>query len=177
MIRLSSRHSAWTARALLSACLGFSSIGAMGKTAPAASAGAAAGGSATLQKVATFQHQVTGVAVTENGRIFVNFPRWSEDAPISLAEVGKDGKLTPYPDQEWNGYRNAAPLSPGDHWVCVQAETADGHGGLWVIDPAAPNTEFIVPGGPKLVKIDLAHQQGGADLCVRNRRGASRELS
>ena len=113
-------------------------------------------GEAGLQKVASFQHQVTGVAVTETGRIFVNFPRWSEDAPVSLGELTPDGKLHPYPNDEWNRYRNAAPLSPADHFVCVQAETADGHGSLWVIDPAAPNTEFIVPGGPKLVKIDLA---------------------
>jgi sugar lactone lactonase YvrE len=113
-------------------------------------------GPASIERVATFQHQVTGVAVSETGRIFVNFPRWSEDAPISLAELTPDGKLHPYPDEEWNRYRNAAPLAPDSHFVCVQAETADGHGSLWVIDPAAPNTEFIVPGGPKLVKIDLA---------------------
>jgi len=110
---------------------------------------------ATLQKVASFDHQVTGVAVSEDGRIFVNFPRWFEDSPISVAEITKDGKLHPYPDAEWNSYRNAAPKSPGDHFVCVQAETADGHGHLWVVDPAAPATESIVPGGPKLVEIDL----------------------
>ena len=113
--------------------------------------------SAKLEKVASFDHQVTGVAVSEDGRIFVNFPRWFEDSPVSLAELTKDGKLHPYPDAEWNAYRNADPdaKGPGDHFVCVQAETADGHGHLWVIDPAAPATGFIVPGGPKLVEIDL----------------------
>ena len=111
-------------------------------------------GEAGIERVANFDHQVTGVAASEDGRVFVNFPRWSEDAPISVAEI-KDGKAVPYPDEEWNRYRNAAPLSPADHFVCVQAMTADGKGNLWVIDPAAPNTEFIVPGGPKLVKIDL----------------------
>ena len=116
----------------------------------------ATSGTAGLQKVASFDHQVTGIALAETGRIFVNFPRWSEDAPVSLAELTPDGKLHPYPNEEWNRYRNAAPLTPGDHFVCVQAETADGHGSLWVIDPAAPNTEAVVAGGPKLVKIDLA---------------------
>lgn len=114
-----------------------------------------ASGEATLERVATFDHQVTGVAVTEDGRIFVNFPRWSEDAPVSVGEW-KDGKLIAYPDEEWNKYRNSAPLSPTEHFVCVQAMTADGKGGLWILDPAAPNTEFIIPGGPKLVKVDLA---------------------
>ncbi len=121
-------------------------------TAPMAAPPASA---ATLLKVASFDHQVTGVAVSEDGRIFVNFPRWFEDVPVSVAELTKDGKLHPYPDAEWNGYRNAAPLPAGNHFVCVQAETADGHGHLWVIDPAAPATGFIVPGGPKLVEIDL----------------------
>ncbi|WP_237477532.1 major royal jelly family protein [Lichenibacterium dinghuense] len=109
---------------------------------------------AKLEKVMSFDRQVTGVAVSEDGRVFVNFPRWYEDSPVSVAEI-KGGKLVPYPDAEWNSYRDADPKDPGTHFVCVQAETADGHGHLWVIDPAAPATGFIVPGGPKLVEIDL----------------------
>ena len=126
---------------------------AAGKSVAGKSAAGAAG--AKLEKVASFDHQVTGVAVSEDGRVFVNFPRWFEDSPVSLAELTKDGKLHPYPDAEWNSYRNAEPKAPGDHFVCVQAETADGRGHLWVVDPAAPATGFIVPGGPKLVEIDL----------------------
>ena len=110
--------------------------------------------SAKVEKVMSFDRQVTGVAVSEDGRIFVNFPRWFEDSPVSVAEI-KGGKLVPYPDAAWNGFRMADPKDPGDRFVCVQAETADGHGHLWVVDPAAPATGFIVPGGPKLVEIDL----------------------
>src|SRR4051812_22041847 len=82
----------------------------------------------TLEKVATFKHQVTGVSVAEDGRIFVSFPRWSEDAPVSVAEV-KNGVAVPYPDAEWNSWRNATKdaKSPGDHFVCVQSVVADGH--------------------------------------------------
>ena len=109
-----------------------------------------------LSEVATFDHQVTGVTVSEGGRIFVNFPRWTEDAPISVAEV-VDGEVRPYPNEEWNAWRNARKneVSPEDHWVCVQSVVADGRGSLWVLDPAAPAASFIVPGGPKLVRIDL----------------------
>ena len=39
-----------------------------------------------LEQVAAFEHQVTGVTVSEDGRIFVNFPRWTEDSPVSVAE-------------------------------------------------------------------------------------------
>lgn len=111
-----------------------------------------------VELVAQFGHQVTGVTVSERGRVFVNFPRWTEDSPVSVAEVQRDGSTRPYPDGDWNAWRNARKdeLSPGDHWVCVQSVVADGRGSLWVVDPAAPAQSFIVPGGPKLVRIDLA---------------------
>lgn len=115
-------------------------------------------GPVALTQVALFQHQVTGVAVAPDGRIFVNFPRWTDDAPVSVALVGKDGKLTPYPDAEWNAWRNAkmGSMTVGDHFVCVQSVVPDGHGNLWVVDAAAPGNEKILPGGPKLVRVDLA---------------------
>jgi sugar lactone lactonase YvrE len=111
-----------------------------------------------VEEVAQFAHQVTGVTVSETGRIFVNFPRWSEDTAVSVAELGADGSLTPYPDAKWNSWRNAAKwqMSAADHWVCVQSVVADGRGNLFVLDPAAPAQAQMVEGGPKLVRIDLA---------------------
>ncbi|WP_419730875.1 L-dopachrome tautomerase-related protein [Lichenicola sp.] len=116
---------------------------------------------ATLELVARFTspRQVTGVAVSKTGRIFVNFPRWEEDVAISVAEVGPNGALTPYPDTEWNRFRNADPAGTAKaptSFVCVQSVTVDAQNRLWVLDPAAPGLTFIVPGGPKLVCIDLA---------------------
>ena len=77
-------------------------------------------GTAQLHQVTSFEHQVTGVTVSKDGRIFVNFPRWTEDAPISVAEVTRDGQIKPYPDEEWNSWRNAKKhqMSAGDHFVC-----------------------------------------------------------
>jgi hypothetical protein len=54
-------------------------------------------GTAELQQVTSFEHQVTGVTVSKDGRIFVNFPRSAEDAPISVVEVTRDGQIKPYP--------------------------------------------------------------------------------
>ncbi len=124
--------------------------------APAMAQAPAAGGP-ELTKVAAFDHQVTGVAVAKDGRIFVNFPRWTEDTPVSVAEV-KDGKLIPFPNEEWNAWRNARKdeVSARGHWVCVQSVVADPKGNLWVLDPAAPAMAAIVQDGPKLVEIDLA---------------------
>ena len=111
-----------------------------------------------LQQAAQFEHQVTGVTVSERGRIFVNFPRWTEDAPVSVAEILPDGQLRPFPDTEWNSWRNARKdeVTARDHWVCVQSVVADRRGNLWVLDPAAPAQGSVVPMGPKLVRIDLA---------------------
>ena len=110
-----------------------------------------------LQAVATFEHQVTGVTVAPDGRIFVNFPRWTEDTPVSVAELLPDGTTKPYPNEEWNSWRNTrmSEVSPNDHFVCVQSVVADQRGSLWVVDPAAPNAEKTIKGGPKVVEIDL----------------------
>ena len=46
----------------------------------------------------------------------------------------------------------------------MQSVVADGSGSLWVLDPAAPAQGTVVPGGPKLVRIDLATNQVGAAI-------------
>ncbi|UAJ11223.1 hypothetical protein [Polymorphobacter megasporae] len=38
-----------------------------------------------LTKVAGFDHQVTGVSVTPDGRTFVNFPRWTVVSHFEIA--------------------------------------------------------------------------------------------
>ncbi len=112
---------------------------------------------AGLTKVMSFAHQVTGVNVSRDGRIFVNFPRWTEDSAMSVGEV-KDGQVVPFPDAEWNGWRNALKdkVEAKNHWVCVQSIVVDHGNHLWVLDPAAPAMGALVPGGAKLVAIDLA---------------------
>ena len=119
--------------------------------APAPATPAAAG----LEHVASFEQQVTGVAVSKEGRVFVNFPRWEKDVEISVAEVGREGSLKPYPDAEWNAYRNAAPRDLANHLICVQSVTVDPQGFLWILDAAAPGNEFNLPGGVKMLKVDL----------------------
>ncbi len=99
--------------------------------------------------------QLTGVTVSKSGRMFVNFPRWSDKYVNAVVEVMKDGSTKPYPDSNWNIW-DMKPASAGDHFVCVQSVVADDTDALWVIDPAAPLLASIVPGGPKLVRIDLA---------------------
>jgi streptogramin lyase len=106
---------------------------------------------ADLQEVASFpDQQVTGVAVsTKSGRIFVNFPYWSDQHSISVAEI-VNGQPKPFPNEDWN-----KPGAPASHFICVQSVVVDDQDNLWVLDPAAPKMQEIVKSGPKLVKIDL----------------------
>ncbi|UYW72484.1 hypothetical protein OFY05_12525 [Pseudocitrobacter faecalis] len=81
--------------------------------------------------VATFSGAMpTGVTVTETGRIFVNFPRWGDDVPFTVAEI-KNGTAVPYPDATVNKADNARP---GERFLSVQSVVADGQGKLWVLD-------------------------------------------
>ncbi|TNC68797.1 L-dopachrome tautomerase-related protein [Rubellimicrobium roseum] len=133
-------------------------VAGAGAAVAAAYAARRMGQNAALEEVARFDHQVTGVAATEDGRVFVNFPRWTEDAPVSVAEVLEGGRLRPYPDEKWNAWRNAkaTEMPVGEHFVCVQSIVPDGRGNLWVLDPGAPGNERILEGAPKLVRIDLS---------------------
>ncbi|MGE5215340.1 MAG: L-dopachrome tautomerase-related protein [Nitrospirota bacterium] len=125
---------------------------------------------ADLEEIASFpDQQVTGVGVSpKSGRIFVNFPYWSDQHSISVAEI-VDGQPKPYPNDEWN-----KPGSPASHFVCVQSVIVDDQENLWVLDPASPKMQGIIKGGPKLVKIDLHTNQAvqtipfGEDIAPAN---------
>jgi sugar lactone lactonase YvrE len=105
-----------------------------------------------LQQIAAFPaQQVTGITVASDGRIFVNFPYWSDGHSVSVAELDQKNGLTPYPDENWN-----TEEGPVDRrFVCVQSVVADDQGALWVLDPASVKFEGVISGGAKLVKIDL----------------------
>ena len=94
-----------------------------------------------------FDHQVTGVTVAEDGRIFVNFPRWTEDSAGSVAEVMPTARSGPIRTRSGTpgATRRRTRSIRGRHWVCVQSVVADGRGSLWVLDPAAPATGLWSP--------------------------------
>jgi hypothetical protein len=107
--------------------------------------------------VASSTRQWTGVAVSAEGRIFVNFPRRSEGTDLSVAEVKLSGEIVPYPNAEWNIY--SPDLSPADHFVCVQSVYIDAQNSLWILDAASPGMKGVVEGGAKLVKVNLAQNR------------------
>ena len=107
----------------------------------------------TLEPVAFSERQWTGLAVSREGRLFVNYPRWSDKVPVSVAEL-IDGAPVPYPDLHLNNW--SPGKNPAEQLVCVQAVYVDDKNRLWILDPANPQFEGVIPGGPKLLQVDLA---------------------
>ena len=101
------------------------------------------------------QRQVTGVAVSSTGRVFVNFPFWGGVHDVSVAELGPDG-MVPYPSEAWNGWSLESPGTPDQRFVCVQSVFVDSNDVLWILDPASPGFSGVVENGAKLVAVDLA---------------------
>lgn len=97
----------------------------------------------SLDTVVTFKGiQVTGITICEKGRMFVNFPRWRDGVPYSVAEVLNDGTHRPYPDAETNRWENGDPLD-AQKFVCVQSVVAH-NGLLYVLDTKNPSMRQIV---------------------------------
>lgn len=108
---------------------------------------------AAIIEIAASEKLWTGIAVSREGRIFVCFPRWSDDVQISVGEVLESGRVRPFPDTAWNHWD--VSVRPGDHFVCVQSVYIDRDDNLWILDPASPYLGGVVPGGPKLLKVDI----------------------
>jgi sugar lactone lactonase YvrE len=107
-----------------------------------------------LDVVATFNGPLpTGVTVANNGRIFVNFPKWGDPVEYTLAEV-KNGKTLPYPDPEINHYADGD--NPAEKLISVQSVVVDPSGTrLWILDTGSIGFGPVKPTGGKLIAVDL----------------------
>ncbi|MGY1841555.1 MULTISPECIES: L-dopachrome tautomerase-related protein [unclassified Modestobacter] len=94
----------------------------------------------------------TGVSVSHTGRVFVNFPKWGDEVPATVAEI-RDGQVVPFPDQAWNDPRGD---DDREAFVSVQSIVVDPADRLWVLDTGSPLFQPTRVGGPKLVCVDLA---------------------
>ena len=111
----------------------------------------------SLSEVARSENLWTGIAVSEEDRIFVNYPHWSPQTTISVAEIISTDSTRPYPDNELNRWN--PDLKPEDHFICVQSVYIDRKNYLWILDAANPLFQVVVSGGAKLIKIDLQNDQ------------------
>jgi sugar lactone lactonase YvrE len=109
-----------------------------------------------LEVVALFNGAMpTGVTVSHTGRIFVNFPRWGDPVDFTVGEL-KNGRTDPYPDAEINRWSGSGGVAKAEKsFVSVQSVVVDPSDRLWVLDTGNVEMKGTVPGGPKLVGIDL----------------------
>lgn len=135
-----------------------------------------------LDIVHYFQGQwPTGIAVSSSGRKFACYPAGLDAAntytglnnPYQVQELTSMDAETPYPNATYNqspgGAVNRAsvpPVTKGDrnHLLGVQSVIIDSQDTLWILDtgrvqdlsdPVNPLLNATVPGGPKLINIDL----------------------
>ncbi|QQE13634.1 DJ-1/PfpI family protein [Planctomycetota bacterium] len=102
-----------------------------------------------LNPIASSTNQWTGVAVSNNSRIFVNFPYWSDNVPVSVAEI-IDGKPVPYPNTDWQSRSSDSP-----HFIAVQSVFVDDNDNLWVLDTNNPLHQGVQTPGPVLHQFNL----------------------
>lgn len=109
-----------------------------------------------LEPVAYFNGPMpTGVTVSHQGRIFVNFPKWGDDVQFSVAEI-LDGRTVAYPDEAIN---QAITNDPATGLVSVQSVVIDPVDRLWILDTGSPLFQPTEYGGPKIICVDLMTNQ------------------
>lgn len=103
----------------------------------------------------TDKHNWNGVAISNDGRLFAEFPRFDKGDYPSIVEIKKDGSKVPYPNKEWNNWQKGK--NPQTAFVSLNAiyiNREDNH--LWAVDPGDPNFGANIPGAEKLVEMDLS---------------------
>jgi len=105
-----------------------------------------------LETVANFNGAMpTGVTVSQTGRVFVCYPHWGDPVPFTVAEV-KNGRAVAYPNAQVNKIDKAHPAAC---LYSVQSVVVDPKNRLWALDTGSVDLGPNVPGGPKLVCMDL----------------------
>ncbi len=94
--------------------------------------------------IAESDYQWTGIAISKENRMFVNYPTWNVKSPFKVAEI-IDGKEIAYPSEKDN-----------DLFSCVQSVVIDDKNRLWILDPANPQFKDVVSTGAKLFQVNLA---------------------
>lgn len=111
----------------------------------------------TPKIVAQFKgQQVTGISISQEGRIFANFPRWSESVKYSVVEVGHNGKSHPFPNEKWNSWQPGQIVSDS-MFIAVQSVVASGSK-LYVLDTRNPLWKGIVD-NPRIFVFDLKNKR------------------
>ncbi|SFZ93723.1 Major royal jelly protein [Flaviramulus basaltis] len=104
-------------------------------------------------QVAEFKgQQVTGVTVTDSGRIFVNFPRWRKGVVNSVIEITADNQKKSYPNADWNSWEIGETVVD-NKFVGVQSVVAF-ENRVYVLDTRSQLFENVL-NAPRIFVFDL----------------------
>ncbi|WP_415326818.1 SMP-30/gluconolactonase/LRE family protein [Chryseobacterium sp. MMS23-Vi53] len=109
---------------------------------------------AQLEKIATSDVVWNGVTTSSDGRVFVNFPRIEGDKGMRIGEVLKNGKIIPYPNEDWNNWESGADVN--EKFVRTNSLRIGPDDLLWIVDTGTPSMGQNPLSGNalKLVSID-----------------------
>ncbi len=113
---------------------------------------ASSAGEPSLEVAAEAARRWTGIGVTSKGRVFVNFPRWSDDVPISVAFL-ENGEPVPFPDASWQNWQKSDEFDK--KFVAVQSVVVDEKDNVWVLDTGNPKFQGLIQGAARLFKFDV----------------------
>ncbi|TQI70513.1 major royal jelly protein [Gramella sp. Hel_I_59] len=106
-----------------------------------------------VEKVTAFKgQQVTGISLSQAGRIFANFPRWRKNVEHSVVEMGNNKKAAPYPNAKWNSWK-VGEKDQDSIFVAVQSVIAS-ENELFVLDTRNPLFQGVV-NNPRIFVFDL----------------------
>lgn len=98
---------------------------------------------AEITQVASIKgQQLTGIAVSEAGTIFVNFPRWRKGVKQSVALINTNNQFIAYPNTQWNDWEIGQPTHDSV-FVAVQSVYAL-KDKLYVLDTRNPQFQGIL---------------------------------
>lgn len=93
----------------------------------------------------------TGVTVSQQGRIFLNFPHWGDKVEATVVEL-KGDRLIPYPAE----LPQSGSADPAHRLLSVQSVVVDQKNRLWLLDTGRIEGAPAPTGGAKLVGVDLS---------------------
>lgn len=111
----------------------------------------------SIDTFATYKgQQVTGVSVSDKGRLFANFPRWRAGVENSVVEVLDNRESIPFPNKKWNSWKLETPTTDS-LFVAIQSVVAF-ENMLYVLDTRNPLFKGVIE-NPRIFVFDLNTNQ------------------
>ena len=79
-------------------------------------------------------YQLTGVAVSKDGRVFTCYPLWPGPHKYDVVEILPDNKVKPFPDEHWNSWKEGDDGK--NKWVKLPANFPQP---IYILAPPTPS--------------------------------------